>query len=163
VPWHASDGQRIGMQAIDSGSVMKRQLTFFVCGVMGLAICTAAFLAGSHLGSERATSETSTVLVGANALDKRTVLRMLEKNDIDAARKYLNSSIDADILQLHALIQTIPDSDLKFRSQHVLTTIAKDRKATPSESDRSTPEVDEKVKAILNAATDPSSSGGATH
>jgi hypothetical protein len=135
---------------------MKRQFMYFASAIIGLAICIAAFLAGHHLGSERATTQTSTVLVGANALDQRTVLKMLENNDIDAARKYLNSSIDADILQLHALIQTIPDSDLKVRSQHVLATIAKDRKASPSDSNRTAPDVDEKVKAILNAATDTS-------
>jgi hypothetical protein len=125
--------------------------TAAVISVIGL--CAATGSAGYYLGKGHAADSTSAVLIGAGALDLQTVLRMIEGSDYEPARDYLNSAIDADVLQLDTLLSKTTDEAARKDMKRVLIVIADARRRAPAENDHPLAEVNEKVKAILESAT----------
>jgi hypothetical protein len=131
--------------------------------LLALLLGGAIFVGGFYTGKTRSINATSMVLIGSSALDSRTVLRMLDKADIEAARKYINSAVDADILQLQALLQDSSDVKLATRTREVLTVIANDRKGHVVEKNSALPDVDKKVQAVLELYVTKDSHKPTTH
>lgn len=116
-----------------------------------LILCSlATFVGGYYLGETRATNSTSMLLIGSGLLDKRTVLKMLEKPDLEGATKFLNSSIDADVLQLGAFLPKVSDSELEKNTHGALRVIALDRRSRSAIKDQPLPNVDSQVDSILD-------------
>lgn len=126
---------------------VNRQILTFAAAVILCAV--AAYVGGYYLGKTRATDSTSMLLIGSGVLDKRTVLRMVEKQDLEGATKFLNSSIDADVLQLGALLPKVSDRELDKNTHGALRAIALDRRDRAPSKDQSLPNVDSQVESIL--------------
>jgi hypothetical protein len=125
---------------------MNRQILMFAF----LMLCSVVtFVGGYHLGKTRAENSTSVLLIGSGLLDKRTVLKMVEKPDSEGATKFLNSSIDADVLQLGAFLPKVSDSQLEKNTHGALRAIALDRRSRSASKDQSLPNVDSQVDSIL--------------
>lgn len=122
-----------------------------------LTLLATAFFGGVYVGDKHGAVSTTMVLDGIGALDNVTVLKMLERGDVDAAMKHLDLAIDEEVLELDGYrrspyLITSLDSELRNRSLNVLKSIAKDRKARPKRNSGSLPEVDQRVQSILDAA-----------
>ena len=130
---------------------MSRKIKYVGLVVLAVILFTAVFVGGFYVGNKRAVNSTSMTLVGSTALDNRTVLKMLEKGDIDAAKKYLNSALDAEIMELYALRAASSDTELRNRILNTLITIAKDRRDHQTDKNHAIGEVDQKVQSILDS------------
>jgi hypothetical protein len=115
-----------------------------------LALCAITFSVAYYVGERRGADSATTSLVGAKALDERTVLKMIERSVYDEAIAYLNGSIDADVLQLDALSTNATNGSVREDIRRVLKVIADDRKRAAS-NHYPVIEVDERVKAILES------------
>jgi len=116
-----------------------------------LAVCAATFVVGYNVGARRGTHSTSAVLLGADVLHDRTVLKMIERSDLEEARGLLNGSIDADVLQLGALLSSTNDESVREDIRRVLKVIADDRRYAQASHTHPVAEVDGRVKAILES------------
>jgi hypothetical protein len=115
-------------------------------------LCSGTFYFGLITGEARATNTTSMVLIGSSVLDKRTVMGLIRLGNSDGAERYINSSIDADLIQLNAVLEHATDKSLKARTEQTIAIVARDRAGRPVIKNQSLPEVDARVNSILSAS-----------
>jgi hypothetical protein len=132
-----------------------------------LTLLATAFFGGVYVGNKHGTVSTMMVLDGIGALDNVTVLKMLERGNVDAAMKHLDLAIDEQVMELDgyrrsSYLITALDREQRNRSLIVLKTIAKDRETHPKRNSGNLPEVDQRVKSILNAVVSDRSMGAAS-
>lgn len=138
---------------------MSGKLKYVIlCGVL---VGGAMFGIGYYVGTEHASIVTSMVLTGSNALDDQTVLNMLDQPDVEAAKKYLNSAVDANVLELHALLGGPLNDELSARARTVLATVARSRRGHTIEKNTVQPDVDRQVQSILDSVIDTPKAGNA--
>jgi hypothetical protein len=124
--------------------------------VLLLTLQGTVFFGGIYLGDKHGTVSTMMVIDGIGALDNLTVLKMLERGDVDTAMKHLDLAIDEEVMELDAYrrssyLITSLDNEGRNRSLKVLKSISKDRKARLKRNSGSLPEVDQRVQSILDA------------
>ena len=123
-----------------------------IYAIVAILLCSGTFYYGLKTGESRSTNTTSMVFVGSNVLEMRTLLGLVRKGNSDGAEKYINSSIDADLIQLKALLGDSNDKALNARVKQTIAIVARDRAEHPASKNQALPEVDEKVNSILGAS-----------